>query len=677
MNLGAIITAPNGYHALVRGINYYLMANPAPISMVVLAWFTSNDCELKTSERWRADWIRLDRAEFESGVDAGLITAQNNDHAYPPWLPQLEGLDPDALEELRVSKKQSYRDYATHRYQQIACLVDRSDEFFAADNIDVELARHAATCKRRQRVARLRLWLCAYFAFGQDLYALSPAFRGNGTWDRTKLVDPSKKLGRPNHRNGTNSGYSAVPLAPLIVASYLRHAKLGKSLGAIYADAMVIDFRCKRTPSGDDYYQPDGKPFPTFNQFSYHATKQLGLANIQRQKYGDARYRNKLARNKGKFSEATGNVLETVEADVSYLRERPRKLLSNEPGAPFATCRLVCTTTGYTSGVGFSYGAERAEAYKAALFFAVAPKPLLSRLFGVDITDDDFPCSGMPRKYITDRGPGFRAVAEVHADDTPSIRDMSPSWMGQSKASVESSHPRHPKVDGAPTFTQSAHTVFELAKREIIRAAADNRRKDCIKRLTTEMIAAHVPANPNGMVRYLADRCRVDTVTMPIDRAIRTFLNEVWFTLDAGGLWLYGLRYTSDEFVSCQLANRPRNKQQIPVSGYVAPMSVRFAWIECEGKLIEVGAELPIRDDPQQLYMSLYDLMELNLERKKLERAQRAARTVADIAARDRFTDATGKHWDDGTLKSGRPPARSKRKNAGDAVPTQSTQQRA
>lgn len=675
MNIGSIVTAPAGYRALSNNVDYYLVANLASMSAVVLAWFCRDDARASAGERWRADLLRLPRAEFEAGLESRAINVRENDHSYPPWLSELEGLDPSALEDLRVSRIRSYRDYASNRYRQIADLVQRIDELLAAQSIDAELAHHAAACTPRQRTARVRLWLCAYLAFGQDLYVLSPAFRGNGAWDRSKMADPNKKLGRPNRKNGPESGYSAIPLAGMIEASYLKHAVLGKHFCDIYADAMVDDFRCKRTPDDRGFYQPDGKSFPSLDQFGYHVYKRLGRPTVQRQKYGEARYRNKFSRSKGKFSEATGNVLESVEGDVNYLRERPRQLLSDKPGEPFATCRLICDTTGCTAGVGFSYRAERRETYEAALFFAVAPNALLTRLYGLEITDDDFPCKGLPRKYITDRGPGNRAVEGLRPEDVPPIRDLSPSWMGQSKAPVEASHPRHTKVDGAPTFIQSSHTIFELAKREILRAAADNRAKDCTARLTPEMIKARIPANPIGMVRYLTDRGRVDAVPMPLDRAVRAFLKQVEFRLDASGLWLYGLRYASDEFNSCELPRLPRGKQQLSINGYVAPVSVRLAWVECKGRLIEVAAQTTIRDDTQQLFISLPDLIELNGAQKDLASEQRTTKIAAKVAARDRFTEATGKHWSDGQQKSGRPPARGSR--GGDVVPTQLTRQQA
>ena len=281
----------------------------------------------------------------------------------------------------------------------------------------------------------------------------------------------------------------------------------------------------------------------------------------------------------------------------------------------------------------------------------------------------------MSRKYITDRGPGYGAVSALSAEDVPAIRDMSRSWEGQDKATVESTHARHTKLNGAPNYFQSELTAFQLVKREILLASADNHKKDCSDRLTPEMVAARVPANPNGMVRYLMDRGRVDAVTMPLDRAIRGLLKEAWFTLDAAGLWLYQWRYASDAFNCCKFAECPLGKQQIRLRGYVAPMSVRLAWVEVEGRLIEVSAELPIRDDPEQLLITLADLEELDVEQRKLKREQRTAKTTAGVVVRDRFTRATGKQWNAGEVKSGRPPARGAR-SAADQLPTQYSQRR-
>lgn len=671
MQRGSLLTAPNGYQALVSGIDYYLIGNASSIARVALAWFTEDDGQDKSSDRWRADVVRIDRLAFEAGVEASLIVTKENDKAFPPWLSRLEGLDPDALEEFRVSKKKSYREYASGRYKHIATLVEREDEFFAEADIYKAFSAHAKVCIPRQHPARIRFWYCTYQAFGQDLYALSPSFPGVGTWDR-QMVDPSKKLGRPNLRNGVNSGYSAIPLVQRIHAAYLKYAQPGKAMTNIHADALSYEFGCKtrRDERGNVcYFHPEGAAFPTLSQFDYHVKQGFGPESIQKQKYGDTRYRSRIAPSKGKFSEATANLLESIEADAYYSKERPTRLLSNEPGLPLAICRIACVTSGYIVGIGFSYGGERAEAYRAAMFFAVAPKDLMARMFALDISDDDFPCTGMSPKYISDRGPGHNAVAAMAEDDKPPIRDLAPSWMGQSKATVESSHPRDIEQEGAPSYVQSDLNMFELARREIQRTGLDNQASDASARLTLEMIAAKTPANPNGIARYLINRGRVDAVSMRLDRAIRSFLRKVTFELDASGLWLHGLRYDSVTYRACGLDQLPRGRQRLPISGYLLPMTVRIAWIEHEGRLIEIEGQLPIRDDPRQLHLSLVELEQTSGELKELLKDQRENATGSKVEARNKFTEATGKQWDAGKHVAGRAPARAGSSRS--EVPTQ------
>lgn len=661
MQRGSLLTAPTGYGTLISGIDYYLIANSNRLSHVALAWFTEAYRQGKSSDRWRADIVCLDRLAFETGLESGLIATKERDKAFPPWLSRIEGLDPDALEELRASKKKSYREYASDRYRHIATLVENEVGLFTEANLYKALSAHARACKPGQHPDRIRLWYCTYQAFGQDLYALSPAFPGLGTWDRNKVADPGKKLGRPNVKDGPNSGYSAIPLVPRIQAAYLKYAQPGRHMSDIYADALAYEFGCKtiRNTNGNiRYFHPQNAAFPTLSQFTYHIKQGFGLESIQKQKYGDARYRSRIAPSKGKFSEATANLLESIEADAYYSKERPTRLLSSEPGLPLAICRIACVTSGYIAGIGFSYGGERAEAYRAAMFFAVAPKDLMARIYALDINDDDFPCTGMSPKYISDRGAGHNAVAVMADDDKPPIRDLAPSWMGQSKATVESSHPRDVEQDGAPSYVQSDLDMFELARREVQRAALDNQASDASARLTLEMIAAKTAANPNGVARYLISRGRVDAVSMRLDRAIRNFLTKATFDLDPSGLCLHGLRYDSDSYRASGLDQLPRGCQRLAVSGYVLPMTVRIAWIEHEGRLIEVEGQLPIRDDPRQLHLSLTELQQTSGELKELLKEQRENAVAAKLEARNKFMEATGKQWNAGKHVAGRAPAR-------------------
>ena len=256
----------------------------------------------------------------------------------------------------------------------------------------------------------------------------------------------------------------------------------------------------------------------------------------------------------------------------------------------------------------------------------------------------------MPPQPITDRGPGASGKVDANAEDKPPISGMAPSWSGQSKATVESSHPRDTNLEGAPSYVLSDLNVYDMIKREILRASSDNRTSDASKRLTPEMIAADTPANPNGVACYLRDRGRNDAIPMSLDRAIRAYLNPVTFQLDATGLYLHHWRFDSDAYRATGLDRRTGKNQRISVAGFVMPMSLRYAWIEYKGHLIEVGAMLPLRDDPTQLHASIYEVEENARKLRALKSEQAGNATAAAIEARVEFKEATGKEWEGGQL---------------------------
>lgn len=651
MNKGSILIAPAGFRSLVSGTDYYLLGNCKFTQRVTLTFFTQVPGRGGAADRWQAGVITLDRDSFEASLASGLIEHKPSHAALPPWATAYEGVDPNQLESERKSSKRSYQSRVEARFNVIAPLVEREQELLASPNIIKEINAYARSLAPKQNPERVVLWYCTYQVFGQNIWSLMPAFASIGSWSRDQTADTAKKLGRPNLQHGRHSGHSAIPLRERIVQTYLARATLGRSMSSIYSDSMVYDFGCRTTRDSHGnliIYHPDSKPFPTLNQYRYHAIKSLGLEGVQERKYGQARYRSRLAPSQGKFSEATANLLEAAEADCFNVRELPRQLLTGKPGLPLTVCRFVDVASGSIFGVGLSYGGERAEAYRLAKFFSVAPKTLVGRLFGIEISEDAFPVSGLPPRPITDRGPGSSMSVDEKAEDKPPVRELAPSWSGQSKATVESSHPRDVSLEGAPSYVLSDLNVYEMAKREILRAASDNRTSDASRRLTPEMIAAGTPANPNGIACYLRDRGRVDAIPMSLERAIRAYLSPITFQLDSSGLHLRHLRFDSEAYRATGLDRRPGKNQRISVEGFAMPLTLRYAWIDYKGRLIEVGAMLPLRDDPTQLYVSIYEVDENARMLRELKSEQAWNAAAAAIEARVAFTEATGKEWEGG-----------------------------
>jgi len=661
MHIGIALRSAGGLGGFDFHTTYHLLANKP--ESVVLAFFSQK------SREWRAHLIKVPRREFEEALVKKDLVLSPDESTLPPWLKMHEGVSLENLDNRRASTKKSYREWAQNRYSMIHELVRNPDLVFADDAEAYIKSFSKRTKKNRQRI---QLWYCAYQCFGQSLMALVPTFANAGRWDRSTGNRPDKKTGRkPTH--GRNLGHSAVPLASIIEDSYIRYAGLGKSMTWIHRQSLIYTFGCKTATDNkgiERYYHPENKPFPSYQQFRYHVLKKLGLSTVRKSKLGDEKYRNCVADNSGRYSESLANVYERSESDCAYVKERPRKLLSDDAGPPLVVAREVDVLSGIALGIGFSYGTESHEAYRAAKFCSAVPKSYFCRLFGIEISDEEWPCTGLSPQSTTDRGPGASSKVFTTDENLPSIRDLAPSYSGQSKATVESSHPRETQTAGTPSFVVSSLNAFQMARREIYRMLADNHAKDATDRLTPEMIAADTVPSPVGIFKFLNDRGRTSALPMSVHAAVREFLTPVTFKLNREGLWLQSLRYDSKQLQALGLTALAGKNMTLEVSGFALSLAIRIAWIEVDERIYEVEAILPIRDDSSQLDMSLSDLSQLDERMREIRSNQSEHAHAVRGKYEIRHQEETGHAWNTGTRKGGQPPSRRSSRESLDAVAT-------
>lgn len=676
MSIGRQFIAPQGWGSLVSSTTYYLLANRPDLDAVTFAWFTQSKTE------WRVYFIRLPRGDVEAALRDHHLVEAPEQASLPPWLKAIEGVSLDGLEIDRANPVKTYREHATSRLNIISpFLTEEFDrEFDGAlrpeKHFKRSLRNHWAnmpttskteeeTKKAEKRplkipnALRALLWYCAFRLFGRELNALLPAFSGIGTWSRAEWKGENKRLGRPNKRAGTKHGHSAIGLAQKIQNAYVRFVAPGKTMMSIYRRALVEVFGCSVETLADGekrFFHPEGLAFPSYQQFRYWTLKAYGLPEVQKRRWGEARYRSRLAPKVGAFSQDSANYLETAEADVYYIDELPRQLLSNEPAPALLVCRFVDMATGHIFGVGFSAGGERGEAYSLAKFSAVVPRTLMARIFGIPLAEEDWVGRGLPSREIVDRGAGSSPKADGVGQPASPIKELAPSWSGQSKATVESSHPRNARLEGEPTYVVSQLNVFQMAARELMRTPAENHRKNAIDRLSPQMLIDNVAGNPAAIAKYLLDRLRTSAVPMSTDVAIRKFLRPVDFVQKSDGLWLEVLQFSHTHLHAHGLPTHvPVNEPRI-IKGYVYPFSMYLAWVEINGRLHEVEPLLRMREDREQLRITLADLHslgELKLAAKALQREHGPAAMAEFEAA---FIERFDTHPDAGERRRGKKP---------------------
>lgn len=670
-HVGTQFVAPQGFEQLEVGRTYFLLRSDVQRDRVVLLYFiqrpmVSSSKSKKPKRRTPLPMpvlIGLRRTRFEEGLTSGAIVRSDVQASLPPWLLALEGQDLIGFDLLgrtqgRSKAYKSHQDRIDQILQHIWLLVERFDEVLGAADPAKVINAHARACNPPQNESRVRLWFFTYLVFGRRRDALHYPIQQIGKWDRSTR---SQKLGRPSLARGAQCGFTSCDLEMIakIVRGFRRFAGLGGRMSQIYRKTMLKEFGCVPVKGEDGYsyfIHPDGRPFPTNKQFSYRVIQHFSIREVQRLLFGSERVRNELAPSLGRFTEAVGNLMERIEADGYWVEEIAKGYIDGEHLPPLVTVRLRCTTSGMIVGIGFSVGGEKGEAYRMALFCAAIGKVRFFELFGMTIEEWEWPSIGLPPHYVIDRGPGStrkgQARNQVHR---PSNVEMAPSWSGQSKAIVESSHPRSLNLPGQPTFRPTSMSLTELALREAMRVIADNDACDVGPRLNHKAIAAGVTSTPIGLWNYLDGLCRNDAVFIPFETAVREFLPTIELDLRADGVYLEEQRYDGDSLRASGLLERVATTQSTKVHGYMFPLAVRQVFVETSKGLVTVPAMLNLRDDKRQLYVSVAELSQIAHLRKMEQSKARVHRVAARARIERRFEEQTGHAFDSRARQTGRP----------------------
>ena len=656
MNIGARLEFPDGFGAIAKTQQLHLLDNSPGTKWTTLVEFIGG-------KHPRADFHRILRDDFESGLSLGLIRATDKQSTLPLWLEPLEGINLAGLELERLRRKKSNIERATDRMCSIQPLVARSKEIFESDDPAATIASLARKLKLKKNSTRLRLWFSCYIIFGGSLDALYPAFLKIGHWNR-KQKKTSNPLGRPPSGGSRTYCHVTGEIKEKIEVGYHEEADIGRTRIAIYTAILQKKFNCKTVGSGAGkrIVSSDGAPFPSINQFTYHVRKAFDPRLLEETTYGATRVRSKLQPDRGRYSEGVANILERVEGDGYYCPEKFRDFDGQTLEPSLCVVRLVDVASASTVGIGFALGAESSAAYRMALFCCSVKKSEFGRLLGMKIDDNEWPCIGLPGRLIVDRGPGAAEGIQGERALIP-WRELTASYSPLDKATVESSHPRNTQTEGKPQTFHSAFTLIGAVKEIIRRAIKDNWQSDASNRMTPEMIRDGVMPNPMGVWEWLDRRARTSGERISFEEAVRTFLSPVEFTATRDFVKLQARRFGSDALEEIGFRRTLPPGQTVRVTGYAMNFCVRHAWVDVAHRLVEVDALLPIRDNDKQLYVSIDYLIREKQKLAVTQAAQRKLGLAEELKYNEECEQATGKRPGAGRWVAGKP-KRSPKNNA-------------
>lgn len=630
----------------------YYFAGARPNQTILLVWFH------KSSNTWKPYTLELMSSDMQDLIQCGSLSIVREQCSMPQWLEKANGLNFEELEDLRVGRtRQTYREYVNHRVQFIAEAAENYKTILASANPNSELSYYRRKSANNVNRGRYRLWFWTFVLHGFNCWSLAPAFMECGTWLRTTEKHKERKFGRPSKSPTcfTSPGHLCHELS---IKGFLKFHGQYKTIHEIYEKTLTKVFKVikvKDDLTGFYYTHPKNLPFPSIAQFRKCVIKELGIDGYHRKLYGSKHLRRNAKYNQGSFLSAHLNILDELIADAFTVEQIPVRFDERGPADLLYCVRGRCATTGAIVGIGFSQGTENADAYRSMLFCCTAPRELIARLYGLSIdVVEQWITRGLSPSYQTDRGPGAAIRIEDSAGRSHLARKtIVPSGDGQGNAISEASHPRERLIQGYEQRPLSSLNVIEMMKKEIIRCISDNDSRDVTDRLSDQAVQDFFrnrrAATPNNYWKYLESMFCTNALDLDVSHAIRTFLKEIVFVLDRNGLRLNERIYGSDAFANTHFfKHAPRG---LTLKGYVVPCAIRVAWVEVNGKLIEVERKSTLRSQSDANNLSLEDSVQLANQRKTLKSAARHQASAAQSYHRSVFEKETGREWED-NLKS-------------------------
>lgn len=654
--IGTQFEAPQGWMNLKKGEVYYLLKNDALLKTVSFVIFNKNK-----NTQFRGEIIQIQRVYFEEGLNAQAIKKRLKQNTLPPWLERFEGVDFATSRNGQL--KERFEIKVDAKINIIESALKDFDHILSHGDPRASIHQYARQATPPQNESRFRTDLLTYILFGFNKWVLFPKYCGfEGVKDDISVV----KQGAPSLANGKSYGFKMTGIMrEKSVQGFTQHAENGKFLGQVYIEVLKKNFGCKVVAKNTSLEIISTYPYPTLNQFRYVLDKTIGQEVRQKILYGEARYRNKKASSKGRFSEEVCNLYEKIYADAYQVSHRPRGYIENSVLAAVHGVVSVDSLSGMPLGIGFSFGSEQATGYRMMLFCMAINKKRFCKLFGIEIEEGEWPSVGLPPHALYDRGAGNKKNPDEKFEDKFVIAELAPSWAGQSKAPVETSHPYELKMEGCPTYKVSDLSPVQVAIAEIFRVLEYIKITNAEDRIDPLPDLVDVYPTPLGIWNHYAERYRNAAINISFEEAVRQYLTKVEFTVKEDAVYLHGRMFNCEELRETGVFGIGETK----VDGYILDLCVRYVWIEWKGKLIEVTALHRVRGLEEDLYLSIAELEQLSQERAKKRSQLNADKVPAILQTKQRFEEVTGKDYDNAIKrKRGKIPKNDVSKHEGSEV---------
>ena len=276
------------------------------------------------------------------------------------------------------------------------------------------------------RPETVQSWLHRYWAGGSMKAALIPNYRAKGAPGKQRL-ETKERVGRKG-KYQSDSQKMKVGETELEQISWVMNHYYNKNTkyGMNYCYKKLIE----------KYYtdQVSGMvqdPHPTFEQFKYRAYKLLNLKKRLGEKKFERDYRSKLGNSREEaYGPGDKYQIDATLADVYLVSKTDRTKCVGRPVLYFVTDVFSRMITGFYISLS---GPSWMDAMMA-VYYTAMDKVELCKRFEISITEEMWPCKGLPRVFLTDNGElvskKSNALVEalgIHMENASAWR---PDWKG-------------------------------------------------------------------------------------------------------------------------------------------------------------------------------------------------------------------------------------------------------
>ena len=328
-----------------------------------------------------------------------------------------------------------------------------------------KLVRQAAKdhgTTRKRILTRLR----RYWQRGMIPNALLPDYLYSGGRGKPKTIT-DKKLGRPSKLEIDEKRRIGVPITENIkdkIARYykLLHLKQGKSVRAAYLEFLNNEYGTleRKGPNEFKTILPPQEELPTYKQFLYWGKQQTSETERQETKWGNkyplrARPLRKTSKSQA-FGPGSIYQIDATIGDIYLVSRYDRSRIIGRPVIYF----VIDTATRMIVGFTVTLEGPSWESAMLAIESITQNKVELCRKFGVEITEDQWPCQHLCHQIFADRGELLSNNALELVRGLGITKSNTPPYRGDLKGIVE----RHFRTINDKTLKWVPGYVYKLER---------------------------------------------------------------------------------------------------------------------------------------------------------------------------------------------------------------------